>query len=279
MLLKTDAPRLHGIEPILLVPDVPVTLQYYQNVLGFSGAWEWGEPVTHGGLSRHGARLQFSQRDAALPGEYFIFLKNVAALHDELRGNGAEIVSPLEAKPWGIREFTVRDLCGSLLRFGEPAIEKPHKRGGLPAAFRLERNAPPLPEYSRLIRAVKWTPYTNFDAAPVALLSVQAAVTAFDGDVIIGCALLIGDRAAFFYVKDVMVDPRYQNRGVGTALMNELMKIVEEIAPTKSLVTLFTGANLDGFYQRFGFRGPEYLHGMAMRIRKPNSKSQSRRSE
>ncbi len=34
------------------------------------------------------------------------------------RERGAEIVEPLESKPWGMREFSIRDLDGHFLRFG-----------------------------------------------------------------------------------------------------------------------------------------------------------------
>jgi hypothetical protein len=32
------------------------------------------------------------------------------------------------------------------------------------------------------------------------------------------------------------------------------------------LVNLFTGQNLAEFYEQFGFRGPEALYGMSLRI-------------
>ena len=153
----------------------------------------------------------------------------------------------------------------------EATHSTPRNHRVLPNNFRIEHHVPDLENYERLIRAVKWTPHTNFEVLPGALQDVVAGVTAFDGETVIGCALLLGDGVTFFYVKDVMVLPLYQKRGVGTAFMKELMAIAEEIAPAKALIGLFTGADLQAFYEKFGFQGTEFLCGMSRRIRKPKT--------
>lgn len=265
-------PLFDAVQPILSVPDVAKAIRWYEKILGFPDSWTGGEPVVHGGVSWGKVGFQFSldahfeigvRRDT-----HFVILRNIEALHQMHAERGAPIISPLEAKPWGMREYSVRDLNGYVLRFAQSA-HAAKKRGSLPEAFRLERRVPELDDYQRLIRAVHWTPFTNFAVLPTALQNALAGVTAFDGEKVIGCALLIGDGATFFYVKDVMVEPAYQNRGVGTAIMTELMALAEKMAPTKSIIGLYTGPGLSSFYERFGFRGPEYLYGMSRRIRKP----------
>jgi GNAT superfamily N-acetyltransferase len=69
----------------------------------------------------------------------------------------------------------------------------------------------------------------------------------------IGCALLLGDGASFFYVKDVMVHPDWQRKKVGTSLMQHLIHWVENNAPEKSLIGLYTREGLESFYGQFGF--------------------------
>jgi uncharacterized glyoxalase superfamily protein PhnB len=43
-----------------------------------------------------------------------LFDNNIDASYQELKSLGANIVDPLEKKPWGLRQFTVEDLDGNL---------------------------------------------------------------------------------------------------------------------------------------------------------------------
>ena len=49
-------------------------------------------------------------------------------------------------------------------------------------------------------------------------------VSVFDEDKIIGMARMIGDMGLDYYIKDVIVRPEYQGKGVGRMLINELLK-------------------------------------------------------
>jgi len=42
-----------------------------------------------------------------------MFAPDLDATYHELRSSGANIVEPLEKKPWGLRQFTVEDLDGN----------------------------------------------------------------------------------------------------------------------------------------------------------------------
>ena len=43
--------------------------------------------------------------------------EDIDASYQELKSLGANIVDPLEKKPWGLRQFTVKDLDGNLFYF------------------------------------------------------------------------------------------------------------------------------------------------------------------
>jgi uncharacterized glyoxalase superfamily protein PhnB len=43
-----------------------------------------------------------------------MFAPDIDASYEELKSLGADIVDPLETKPWGIRQFTVKDIDGNL---------------------------------------------------------------------------------------------------------------------------------------------------------------------
>jgi uncharacterized glyoxalase superfamily protein PhnB len=46
-----------------------------------------------------------------------VFAEDIDASYQELKSLGANIVDPLEKKPWGLRQFTVKDLDGNLFYF------------------------------------------------------------------------------------------------------------------------------------------------------------------
>jgi RimJ/RimL family protein N-acetyltransferase/catechol 2,3-dioxygenase-like lactoylglutathione lyase family enzyme len=123
-------PRFYGIEPILEVADLATSVQFYSLQLGFTVEFVFGDPVSHAGLFRgewstQGARLQLTQRAQAsgIPSValYFIVAPRLDMLYEEFHRKNVPIVEVIAMRPWGRREFTVRDPDGYLLRFGEPA--------------------------------------------------------------------------------------------------------------------------------------------------------------
>ena len=51
------------------------------------------------------------------PAIHWVFADDIDASYQELQSSGANIVEPLEKKPWGLRQFTVSDLDGNLFYF------------------------------------------------------------------------------------------------------------------------------------------------------------------
>jgi GNAT superfamily N-acetyltransferase len=81
--------------------------------------------------------------------------------------------------------------------------------------------------------------------------------------------MVLGDGATFAYLKDIMVRPGRQARGLGTRIVDALLAILGRSEHDGMLVTLFTGQHLGKFYERFGFSGPETLYGMSRSIERP----------
>ena len=67
---------------------------------------------------------------------------DIDALYARHKAAGATIVHPIENKPWGIREYTVRDPSGYHLRFGGPLKYEPPPTTteSLPPYIRVEDN-------------------------------------------------------------------------------------------------------------------------------------------
>jgi ribosomal protein S18 acetylase RimI-like enzyme len=93
------------------------------------------------------------------------------------------------------------------------------------------------------------------DAMARALAGSTVVLSAWDGATLVGFARLLSDEATNAYVSTVAVAPRWQDRGLGSRMMRELikgrehMKLVLEAAP---------GA--EHFYERLGFqRAPHAL--------------------
>src|SRR5689334_4940271 len=93
-------PIFSHAEPILAVENISATISYWHDVLGFPGKWTWGEPSTHGGVSWHGAFIQFShnpQLAARSKGNsVWIRVKRVELLYHIHQKNNAEITAPLQ---------------------------------------------------------------------------------------------------------------------------------------------------------------------------------------
>lgn len=49
--------------------------------------------------------------------QHWVFAEDIDATYGELKSSGANIVDPLERKPWGLWQFTVEDLDGNLFHF------------------------------------------------------------------------------------------------------------------------------------------------------------------
>ena len=103
--------------PELPVTDVERTQQYYRDVLGFEiGCLYPGKEI--GSVSRGDVAIFFRKRTAPFePAVHWVFAEDIDATYEECRSSGANIVEPLEKKPWGLRQFTVEDLDGNRFYF------------------------------------------------------------------------------------------------------------------------------------------------------------------
>jgi len=103
--------------PELPVADVERAQQHYKDVLGFEIGWLYpGKGI--GSVSREKSVIFFRRREAPFePAIHWMFAEDIDASYQELKSSGANIVEPLERKPWGLRQFTVMDPDGNLFYF------------------------------------------------------------------------------------------------------------------------------------------------------------------
>lgn len=236
--------RAKSIEPILAVPDIQATLDYYDSVLGFIGGWSWGDPAVHGGIRSGPISLQFT-KDADLAerarGSWVaLFVEATDACFALHVANGAEVVSPIENKPWGLREYTVRDLNGYLLRFGgsqtqdEPSLP-------VPPGVTIEVRVPTPEEFAAI--------NPEHDPGDRLARSHAGAVARLHGRPVAMARVML-DGPGWYSVWDVEVVPDLRGRHIGHLLMERLLEALRQESPG-AFVYLFTMK--PGFYEKLGF--------------------------
>ena len=115
-------PILDSATPIFSVDDLDAALAYYQRVLGFAIEWSWGEPAHLAGLCRDAVAINLGLRGTAGPpgpSQAYFRMRSVDRYYEQLRAAGAEIAVTIDDRPYGLRDFSVRDPSGNRLDFGE----------------------------------------------------------------------------------------------------------------------------------------------------------------
>lgn len=261
-------PFLSHAEPVLPVSDVAATIHYWKEVLAFPQSWVWGEPPTHGGVSWHGAFLQFSQNatraKASAGNTVWIRVKYIDELYQLHTARKAEVVEPLQHQSWGLDEYVVKEVNGYHIVFSGHMAGR-DKSGDFPASVKIEERLPTTQELKQLADSVGWTDSFPAHRLEQHLKAIHYGVVAVDSisGTTIGCALLLTDHASFYYIKDVMVKPEWQKQRVGTALMQVINQWLMRHAVKGALVGLYTGENLEPFYRQFGFGN---AYGMCKRM-------------
>jgi predicted enzyme related to lactoylglutathione lyase len=113
VLAKESSSSLGPPVPELPVADVERAQQYYQGTLGFEIGWLYPTKDI-GAVSRGKVTIFFRKRQTPFePAVHWVFAEDVDAAYAELKSSGANIVDPLEDKPWRLRQFTVEDIDGN----------------------------------------------------------------------------------------------------------------------------------------------------------------------
>jgi len=118
---------IRQIAPQFFTTDIPRTLAYYKDKLGFECRGTWQDPPVYAIVTRdqHAIHFRCAEPPTANPDKYdeelldaYLFVEDADALFAEYAANGVEFTRELANMPWNSREFVVKDCDGRLLAFG-----------------------------------------------------------------------------------------------------------------------------------------------------------------
>ena len=138
----------------------------------------------------------------------------------------------------------------------------------LAEGYRLIQAAPTVEDYLELRRRSGLTPRTREQAVaalPGSWFACHIVHEAIDQAVAMGRVL--GDGGWYFHVVDMAVLPEHQRRGLGDAVLTELLCHVQENAPAGAHVNLLADPPGRRLYARHGFidTAPDSI-GMALQL-------------
>jgi uncharacterized glyoxalase superfamily protein PhnB len=113
--------------PVIGTADVTGTVRYFEQTLGFQKQWAWGEPPVYASVKAGGAIVYISDdsemagaiRDRGLKPDVYFWVTDIETVYSQHRANGAEITEDLAERSWGVRQYTVREPNGYLLKIAE----------------------------------------------------------------------------------------------------------------------------------------------------------------
>lgn len=104
-----------------------------------------------------------------------------------------------------------------------------------------------------------WGEGPSLEQTKLAMDNTLFRVSVFNDGKIIAMARMIGDMGLCYYIKDVIVLPEYQGKGIGRMLIEELLKFIDEhgVPDTQIFVELCAMPDKIPFYEKFGFAANE----------------------
>ena len=118
---------IRQIAPQFFTVDIPGTLAYYRDKLGFQCLGTWQDPPVYAIVARDERAIHFrcAEPPTANPNKYsdelldaYVLIEDVDSLYREYAAQGVEFARGLANTPWHSREFVVKDCDGRLLAFG-----------------------------------------------------------------------------------------------------------------------------------------------------------------
>ena len=104
----------------LAVPDIRAAVDFYVSKLGFSESFIYGDPPTFAGVMLGDVQIFIENGTPNPHGDslYFV-IGNADELFAWHQSRGVEVAYPIGDREYDLRDYTVRDLHGNRLTFGQ----------------------------------------------------------------------------------------------------------------------------------------------------------------
>jgi uncharacterized glyoxalase superfamily protein PhnB len=118
---------IRRIAPQFFTTDIPATIVWYKDKLGFECLGTWQDPPVYAIVERdqHAIHFRCAVPPTANPDKYreelldaYLLIEDADALYAEYAARGVEFTRDLGDMPWQMREFVIKDCDGRLLAFG-----------------------------------------------------------------------------------------------------------------------------------------------------------------
>lgn len=107
-------------------------------------------------------------------------------------------------------------------------------------------------EIVNLYSSVGWINYTNnLEMLKGAYENSLKIIGAYEGEKLLGIIRIVGDGHSVIFIQDLLVYPEYQRRGIGSALLEHILKEYKHVYQ-KHLLTENSEKTIQ-FYKSLGF--------------------------
>lgn len=125
-------------------------------------------------------------------------------------------------------------------------------------------------EFIEMVESVGWKTYSK-EQVKKALINTMYMVKIFYNNEVVGIGRVVGDYSIVCILTDICVKPKFQGKGIGLKIVNELKKMIESgvNAGDKMQIELTPTAGNEEFYKKAGFKyKPDVITGMYLWIKK-----------
>lgn len=113
-----------------------------------------------------------------------------------------------------------------------------------------------LTNLKNLYSSVGWSAYTdNIEILMKAIDNSLCVISAWNENELVGLIRIIGDSLTIIYIQDILINPKYENKEIGTSLMQQILKKYENVRQ-KVLIT-DEDINIRKFYEKNGLKSAD----------------------